>query len=106
MAASPRGQLTPTTVIGAHYVHNDLRQTIEDLGACAHAWEMAPSIRLMAIAGNRTTTIARAIPEKKSIEGCLVSDRVFCWMSPGFGVTIRRRSTSVDRRADAFNQLM
>ena len=28
-------QLTPTTVIGAHYVHNDLRQTIEDLGALA-----------------------------------------------------------------------
>jgi len=26
-------QLTPTMVIGAHYVHNDLRQTIEDLGA-------------------------------------------------------------------------
>ncbi len=33
-------QLTPTTVIGAHYVHNNLRQTIEDLGALVNGDEV------------------------------------------------------------------
>lgn len=33
-------QLTPTTVVGAHYVHNDLRQTIEDLGALVNGDEV------------------------------------------------------------------
>jgi hypothetical protein len=33
-------QLTPTTVVGAHYVHNNLRQTIEDLGALVNGNEV------------------------------------------------------------------
>ncbi|MFN7915827.1 MAG: carboxypeptidase regulatory-like domain-containing protein [Vicinamibacterales bacterium] len=33
-------QLTPTTVIGAHFVHNNLRETIEDLGALVNGDEV------------------------------------------------------------------